>query len=197
MLITLMTEIQKVCYGFAVYNTVWVPLIDRVVYYRPMLKNKYDYIQIWTGGNNLLLNTSLGRKGRTTQIFTYNFLLQFTYEFVKCGTTLRSFLASHNQLFKSQYGATETELSLLSFNNFKEGVFFFWENVLDINMKSSFVCQSCGPRPKDLCMDGVAIRILFEKIQDSDESIFSFPLILLKYWMLQVTRKDYSSKPLK
>ena len=103
---------------------------------------------------------------------TYNFLLQYTYSFVKTGSTLRGFLAAHNKRLMDQYGADINDF--VPFNIFREGVFQFWENVLNLNPKSSVVCPECGPRPNTLCCDGVAIGMLWEKIRDIPDLVIPF-----------------------
>ena len=91
----------------------------------------------------------------------------------KTGSTLRGYLASHNRRLVDQYGADPEEL--LPFHIFKEAVYFFWVNVLEINKKSSFVCSNCGSRPADLFMDGVAVGMLFGKVTNIEMDDFIFP----------------------
>jgi hypothetical protein len=156
-----------------IYNTEWVPDVDRVVYYRPTANQTCDCKHIWTGEDCLLLNVNKGQCGKIVHLVSYNLLLNYTYSFAKQGSTLRGFLASLNNRFVDQYGAEETEL--LPFHIFREAVYLFWTAVLDMNEKSSFVCSVCGPRPQDLCMDGVAVGMLFDKVKDINMDEFVIP----------------------
>ena len=40
-----------------------------------------------------------------------------------------------------------------------------WNDVLDLPLDQLFMYESCGPRPDYLCMDGVSIGILTDKVQ--------------------------------
>ena len=55
---------------------------------------------------------------------------------------------------------------------------FLWKEcssfVFNFNPKSSFVCQTCGPRPKTLFWEGVAIGMLWEKIGDIPDLVIPF-----------------------
>ena len=158
-----------------VYNTDWVENINRIAYYRPTNSDvtKCDCRLVWTGEEYFLLNVNnKGRKGRTTHLVTYNFLLDYTYCFIKTGSTLRGYLAAHNKKIRDQYGADTHEL--VPFHIFRSAVFLFWGEVLNINPKTGFVCPECGPRPKTLCCDGVAVGMQWEKIKDISDLVLPF-----------------------
>ena len=110
------------------------------------------------------MNTGLC--GTTTHLVTYNLLLTYTNDFTRIGST-------HNRRLIDQYGADPEEL--LPFHIFKEAVYFVWVNVLEINKKSSFVGSNCGPKQANLCMDGVAVGMLFEKVKDIEMDDFIIP----------------------
>ena len=156
-----------------IINSDWVDHIERVVYYRPTVSDsKCDCKQTWTGEKKFLLNITKGQKGRTTYLMTYNFLLTYTYVFVKSGTTLRGFINAHNKRLVDQYGATD--MDLVPFHIFREAVFLFWENVLNLNPKATFVCPECGPRPATLCCDGVAVGMLWDKVRNIPDLVLPF-----------------------
>ena len=156
-----------------IYNTAWVQNVDRVMYFRPTVEKQCECKQVWTGEDELLLNVSRGHCGKLVHLVTYNLLLTYTYDFTKLGSTMRGFVASLNSRMKDQYGIETSEL--LPFHIFRDAIYTFWTEVLDINEKASFVCSSCGPRPKDLCMDGVAVGMLFEKVKDKSMEEFVIP----------------------
>ena len=41
----------------------------------------------------------------------------------------------------------------------QQAVTKFWNEVLEIDMKKSFKCQQCGPRPPVLVADGTALGL--------------------------------------
>ena len=159
-----------------IINTDWVENTDRVAYYRPTIVpgvENCECRQVWTGEEYLVLNVSnKGRKGRTGHLITYNFLLDYTYNFIKTGSTLRGYLAAHNKKMTNQYGAEDHEL--VPFHIFKNAVFLFWEEVLNMNPKTAFVCPDCGPRPKTLCCDGVAVGMQWDKMKEISDLIMPF-----------------------
>ena len=156
----LLTRIFKMCHPQLVtytFTTKWLPQI--------VTSAHSNTLQLNTGEEYFLLNVNnKGRKGRTIHLVTYNFLLDYTYCFIKTGSTLRGYLAAHNKKLRDQYGADTHEL--VPFHIFRSAVFLFWEEVLNINPKTGFVCPECGPRPKTLCCDGVAVGMQWEKIKD-------------------------------
>jgi hypothetical protein len=111
-----------------IFNTDWVENIDQIAYYR---QNNSDVTKcecrlVWTGEEYFLLNVNnKGRKGRTTHLVTYNFLLNYTYCFIKTGSTLRGYLAAHNKKLRDTYDVDTHEL--VPFHIFRSAVFLFWE----------------------------------------------------------------------
>ena len=41
----------------------------------------------------------------------------------------------------------------------------FWKEVLNLPLQKLFICDDCGPRPDYLCMDGVSIGMMVDKVQ--------------------------------
>ena len=42
---------------------------------------------------------------------------------------------------------------------------FFWNEVLNLPLEQLFTCDDCGPRPKFLCMDGVSLGMMVDKVR--------------------------------
>ena len=42
---------------------------------------------------------------------------------------------------------------------------FFWNQVLDLPLEKLFICDDCRPRPEFLCMDGVSVGMMVDKVQ--------------------------------
>ena len=59
---------------------------------------------------------------------------------------------------------------------FSKRLFFFTGSMFwKSTKKSSFLCSNCGPRPANLCMDGVAVGMLFEQVKDIEMDDFNIP----------------------
>ena len=54
---------------------------------------------------------------------------------------------------------------LLPWYIWNKAVMFFWNQVLDLPLEKLFICDDCGPRPDFLCMDGVSIGMMVDKVQ--------------------------------
>ena len=67
------------------------------------------------------------------------------------GGSEQGFLAAHNNRMRFQYGSEQDEL--LPWYIWNKAIKYFWGEVLDLPLKDLFVCDSCGPQPKYLCMD--------------------------------------------
>ena len=62
-----------------------------------------------------------------------------------------------------QYGAKQEEL--LPWYVWNKAVRLFWKDVLNLPLEKLFTCDDCGPRPDYLCMDGVSIGMMVDKVQ--------------------------------
>ena len=79
------------------------------------------------------------------------------------GSSERGFLAAHNARMQFQYGAEQEEL--LPWYIWNKAVQMFWREVLNLPLEKLFICDDCGPRPEYLCMDGVSIGMMVDKVQ--------------------------------
>ena len=73
-----------------IYDTNWVPDIERTVYYRPTVGN-CSCKQNWTAEKYLLLNTSKNKVGSPCHLVTYNLLIDFSWNFAKAKSSQRFF----------------------------------------------------------------------------------------------------------
>ena len=89
--------------------------------------------------------------------------MNYTASYSKMGSSERGFLAAHNSRMQFQYGAEQDDL--LPWFIWNKAVMLFWNEVLNLPLDKLFVCDDCGPRPEVLCMDGVSIGIMVDKVQ--------------------------------
>ena len=153
-----------------IFNTEWNPSIQRTAYYRPSLGDCACF-QTCQGKDYFLLNSRNTKIGSPVFLLTFNLLLSSTWLFSKSGTSLRGFLAAHNNRMISQYGAEQTEL--LPWHIFMSSIYLFWNEVLDLDLKKLFLCQNCGPKPEVLYMDGVKF-IFIGLCQTFIQKVFNF-----------------------
>ena len=150
-----------------IYDTEWLPDIERTIYYRPTVGDCKCY-QTWTGASEKLLNISKNQIGKTVHIITYKMLLSYTWNFCKSGSTRHGYYQAHNNRMIFQYGVLQE--NILPWHIWNTAVTCFWEEILSMNPEKSFVCPDCGPRPDFLCMDGVCVGISVDNIKHQKDS---------------------------
>ena len=96
-------------------------------------------------------------------VISYNLLLNYTSALARMGSSEIGFLSAHNSRMQFQYGV-EQEV-LLPWYIWNKAVMFFWNQVLDLPLEKLFICDDCGPRPEFLCMDGVSVGMMVDKVQ--------------------------------
>ena len=150
-----------------IYDTEWLPDVERTVYYRPTVGNCHCY-QTWTGEEEKVLNISKNQIGKVVHIVSYKILLNYTWSYCKCGSTRHGFYQAHNNRMMFQYGVENEKLILWHIWN--SAVTMFWEEIICMNSEQAFMCPECGPRPDYLCMDGVCIGISVDNMRDQKDS---------------------------
>jgi hypothetical protein len=156
-----------------IYDLEYTPSdIDRIVYFRPTIGN-CTCKQLWSG--DIVLNVSKAIN-KNVHLITYSLLHTYSWLWAKGGLSRRAFLRAHNSRMVDQYGVPETEL--MTWSVFSSAVKSYNDKVLQIDEQQSALCQTCGPRPSFLCVDGVAIGVLVDKLQVSGQCLFSLSLSL-------------------
>ena len=147
-----------------IFNTEYVETKTRIVYYRPTVTGCCK--QTWTGEDFMLLNVSKDKQGVPVHLVSYNLLFNFSWSFSKMGGSERGFLSAHNNRMRFQYGMDDDQL--LPWYVWNRVVKQFWGDVLELPLEKLFICDSCGPRPELLCMDGVAIGMMVENVKSQE-----------------------------
>ena len=63
------------------------------------------------------------------------------------------------------------EEDIVTLDSWKEAVRRFWLDILKLDMKKSFSCETCGDLPQTLVFDGIALGVQVEKLKLLQEKI--------------------------
>ena len=120
---------------------------------------------LYNGSDDLFLSisenpnsTSSHNHGqRTANIVTYSLLIDFINDFFRNGVTMRGFHASYESKCTMKYGMKECDI--ITWKLWRLACIEFMTNIFTINEREAFYCSLCGPRPKALVIDGIAMGL--------------------------------------
>ena len=142
----------------------FVPHKDRTVYYRKTTSTCNCKL-LYDGASDLLLPVSTGkgiRLGYAFNIVSLSLLTDFLTDFLQNGTTMRGFYNSYKSKCTMKYGMSETDVICWRFWHI--ACLDFLERIVKIDEIETFTCSTCGPRPKTLVIDGVAMGLQVSKL---------------------------------
>ena len=84
-------------------------------------------------------------------------MTDFTLDFLENGQTITGFHKTYVAKCKKKYGM--------------EAVRRFWLDILKLNMKKSFSCETCIDLPPTLVFDGIALGVQVEKLKLLQEKV--------------------------
>ena len=103
---------------------------------------------------------------------SYGLALDYTYLYSQGGVSLRTYYRALNQRMKDKYKVEDHELML--WGVFRDAIWKFWRQVLHLDTKALFMCESCGENPAHLVCDGVSIGVLVEHLRGVDNLMVPF-----------------------
>ena len=142
----------------------FVPHKDRTVYYRKTTSTCNCKL-LYDGASDLLLPVSTGkgiRLGYAFNIVSLSLLTDFLTDFLQNGTTMRGFYNSYKSKCTMKYGMQETDVICWRFWHI--ACLDFLERIVKIDELETFTCNTCGPRPKALVIDGVSMGMQVSKL---------------------------------
>ena len=137
---------------------------ERRVFFRCTEGVKCKCKLFYEGEDDFLLRIggSIKHKTRTVNLVSYSLLIEYTISFMETGQSIRGFHRSHKAKCKLVFGMEEEEI--IDLKAWQKAVNRFWLEVLEIDMKDTYVCKSCGELPPVLVFDGVTMGIGMDKI---------------------------------
>ena len=160
-----------------IYHSTYVAKRKRTVYFRKT-KGGCDCIHLYDGKKDLLLPISQrkdndltrkqsGRLGYKSKFVSISLLSDWANDFFRNGTSMIGFLSAHNSKCEKKYGMHESEV--LDWKTWRIACIDFFNKVLTIDESELFKCIDCGPRPKVLVIDGIAMGIMKSEIEKHHE----------------------------
>lgn len=136
---------------------------QRKIYFRPTTggcKCRLPY----DGEDDMLLEVGGQSRTRirngpqsTATLVSLSLLFDFSLEFFETGQTMRGFYRSYKAKCHHKYGMKEEDI--ISWNKWRQACNIFWKDIFVINLKKTYLCNTCGPRPSTLVVDGIALGI--------------------------------------
>ena len=138
---------------------------ERTVFYR-RTTGACDCILPYDGKADMLLPVSRsqsgkvhnGRLGFKFNLVSLSLLSDFVNDFFKNGTTMRGFYKAYQSKCTIKFGMDENEV--ISWKSWRAACVHFVTKILRIDEKEVFQCVECGPRPKALVFDGIAMGMM-------------------------------------
>ena len=140
---------------------------ERTIFYRRAIGD-CNCIILYDGKDDMLLPVShhkpkltktTGRRfGYKVNVVSLSLLSDYANNFFKNGTPMIGFYKSYKSKCINKYGMEEDEI--VSWVAWRSACVEFFKNILRINEREAFQCIDCGPRPKVLVIDGIAMGIL-------------------------------------
>lgn len=90
-------------------------------------------------------------------------------DFLENGQTITGFHKTYVAKCKKKYGMEEEDIVTL--DSWKEAVRRFWLDILKLDMKKSFSCETCIDLPPTLVFDGIALGVQVEKLKLLQEKV--------------------------
>ena len=148
---------------------------ERRVFFRRTKGEKCNCKLIYEGEDDFLLRIggSIKRnESRTVHLVSYSLLMQYTISFLETGQSISGFHRSHKSKCNLVFGMKEEEI--IPMKAWKKAVNRFWLDVLEMDMKESYICLSCGEQPPVLVFDGVTMGIGTSKIENFRKKMKNF-----------------------
>ena len=145
-------------------HSAYVSKKERKLYFRRTVGSRKCKL-LYNGSDDLFLSisenpnsTSSHNHGqRTANIVTYSLLIDFINDFFRNGVTMRGFHASYESKCTMKYGMKECDI--ITWKLWRLACIEFMTNIFTINEREAFYCSLCGPRPKALVIDGIAMGL--------------------------------------
>ena len=102
-------------------------------------------------------------------LVSLSLLADFANEFFKNGTTMRGFHKAYISKCQNKFGMSDR--GLISWATWRLACKEFFINVLKIDEKEIFKCRNCGPRPKVLVIDGIAMGLMKSLLDKNEEDL--------------------------
>ena len=96
-------------------------------------------------------------------------MTDFTLDFLENGQTITGFHKTYVAKCKKKYGMEEEDIVTL--DSWKEAVRRFWLDILKLDMKKSFSCETCIDLPPTPVFDGIALGVQVEKLKLLQEKV--------------------------
>ena len=154
-------------------HTIFVKKKERKVFFRKTDQGKCDCKLPYQGDEDFILriggSTEKKAPNRCVSLFSYGLLTDFTLDFLENGQTITGFHKTYVAKCKKKYGMEEEDIVTL--DSWKEAVRRFWLDILKLDMKKSFSCETCGDLPPTLVFDGIALGVQVEKLKLLQEKV--------------------------
>ena len=115
------------------------------------------------------VKTDKTRMGYPVNLVSLSLLTDFTNDFFTKGVTMRGFYKGYESTCIMKWGMDPTQV--ISWNKWHAACVDFWNNILTIDDKKSFVCVDCGPRPNVLVLDGIAMGLQISELKKNCENL--------------------------
>ena len=146
----------------------FVTVRDRTVFYRKTTSTCKCKL-LYNGASDLLLPVSRGSYkilGMAVNLVSFSLLTDFLTEFFQNGTTMRGFFNSYQSKCTMKYGMEETDV--ISWKVWHIACVEFMEKIVNIDKTETFTCDTCGPTPKALVIDGIAMGMQISKLMPGE-----------------------------
>ena len=142
---------------------------QRKIFYRPTT-GKCNCQLPYNGEDNMLLEvgglTRTRRKNgpnSVASVVSLSLLFDYSLEFFETGQTMRGFHRTYRAKCMIKYGMAESEI--LCWIKWRKACNIFWKDILVMDLQEAYICKSCGPRPKTLVVDGIALGIQTKQLR--------------------------------
>ena len=115
---------------------------------------------------------SAQQKTRTVNLISYSVLMQYTLSFMETGQSISGFYRTYKAKCQLVFGTKEEDI--IDRKAWMRAVNIFWIDILQMNMKESYSCKSCGDFPSVLVFDGIAMGLQVKKVVDFREKMKKF-----------------------
>ena len=114
----------------------------------------------------------MGDKNRTRQrngtqsvasLVSLSLLFDFSINFFETGQTMRGFHRSYRAKCLFKYGMKEEDI--VSWYIWRQACNIFWKDIFVMDLKETYKCNNCGPRPHTLVVDGIAMGIQTKQLK--------------------------------
>jgi len=122
--------------------------------------------------NNIKVNkvkTEKTRMGYPINLVSLSLLTDYIHDFFTKGSTMRSFYVGYEKKCIMKWGMEPKQV--ISWNMWHSACVEFLNNILTIDDKKCFTCINCGPRPKVMVVDGIAMGLQISELKKHIEKM--------------------------